>query len=68
MRQHYKAENANPDLCMLILAHKVTRAELAEKIGRDRATLWRWLTDPDLDPARKMVLEKAIHEIIGGRA
>ena len=51
---------ANPDLAQVLLAYKITQSELARRVGRDRSTVWRWLSDPNLDPARRELLKQAI--------
>ena len=61
---------ANRDIRMQMIEHGIKNADLAKGMKRDRTTLWRWLKNPDLDPARKAAILDAINKCIdqeGGR-
>lgn len=57
--------NTNPAMMADILAHKITYTQIGEKVNRDRATVWRWLANPNLDATRRALLAKAIEDLKG---
>ncbi len=57
-----RISHANPEIAQALLERDITTTELAERTGRDRSTIWRWLADPELDPARRALIWKAIEK------
>ena len=51
---------ANPDITRVMLEQNITIGSLADRIGRHRTTVWKWLSDPELDEARRAIIWNAI--------
>ena len=67
MAKANKPGKANPELCAYMLAQGVTRGEVAQRIHKDRSTLFRWLADSEISLARAEAIRQAVREIVAER-